>query len=270
MSAITVSLCVSTYNSPQALRLCLESVLLQTKMPDEILIGDDGSTAETKNLIESYKVRFNVPLIHVWQPDEGYRLAAARNNCFRIASGSYIIQIDGDLILEKRFIQDHVRFAQPNTFLCGSRSFITEQATAHLYQQNVLNWDFMKRRLIKSHNAFRFFPLAAIVYFFQRGLKQTRYVVGANMSFWKKDIMLVNGYNEDFTGWGKEDNDLAVRLFYAGVKIRFLKHAGIAYHLHHNDVSTSNLESNEQLLKNAEALKRFFVENGIKKVTNLQ
>jgi len=265
MSTTTVSLCVSTYNSPQALKLCLESILLQTKMPEEILIGDDGSTNETKDLVELYKTKFTVPLIHVWQPDDGYRLAASRNNCFRIATGDYIIQIDGDLILEKRFVKDHLRFAKPGTFICGSRSFMTKENTDDIYQQGVLNWNLIRSNLVKSHNAFRFYPLGLLMYWFQRGFNQTKYVIGANMSFWKRDLFLVNGYNEDFKGWGKEDNELSVRLWYAGIKIRFLKHMGITYHLEHNSASTVNLTSNELLLKNTQAQKHFRIKNGIQK-----
>ena len=73
------TLLISTYNRPDALRLCLLSAFRQTLLPDEILVGDDGSTEETAHLIEEMKQRSPVPLIHVWQEDKGFRLAAVRN-----------------------------------------------------------------------------------------------------------------------------------------------------------------------------------------------
>jgi glycosyltransferase involved in cell wall biosynthesis len=260
---LTISLCISTYNSPISLGLCLDSVLLQTRIPDEIIIGDDGSTEETKKLIECYKSKFKVPLVHCWHPDEGYRLAAARNNCFRSAKGSYLIQIDGDLILHNRFVNDHVEFAKPNTFLCGGRSLINKKATVSLQHQQSLDWNLITSNLSKSYNAFRSVSMALLVYLFKRGYRQTKYVIGANMSFWKHDLMRVNGYDENFKGWGKEDNDIAIRLFLAGTKVRFLKHAAITYHLDHSHRPVDNL--NVLLLENTYKSKSFFAKNGIVK-----
>ena len=55
------TLIISTYNRPEALSVCLDSVRFQTVMPDEVIVGDDGSTSETKDLIESFKKDFPVP-----------------------------------------------------------------------------------------------------------------------------------------------------------------------------------------------------------------
>ena len=262
---LTISLCVSTYNRPASLRLCLESILQQTIIPDEILIGDDGSTGDTRTLILEYINKVNVPLIHIWQPDEGFRLSAVRNNCFRKAKGNYLIQIDGDLVLEKRFVEDHIRFARPKTFLCGSRSLINDGRSKTLEQQGWINWDLVKPKMIHRSNAHRSLLFAYLIYSLRKGIHQTRYVLGSNMSFWREDLLFVNGYNEDFTGWGKEDNDIALRLVYAGIKIRFLRNVAISYHLDHAEPSTSNLTSNLLLLKETRDRKIFFAKNGIRK-----
>lgn len=85
---MTISLIISTYNRPDALRLCLLSVFAQSRMPDEIIIGDDGSRKETRQLIESMRQLSKIPILHVWQEDIGYRLAMARNKCVAAASNS--------------------------------------------------------------------------------------------------------------------------------------------------------------------------------------
>lgn len=53
MENIKTSLIVSTYNRPDALFLCLESIKRQKLLPDEVIVGDDGSTDETKEVIEN-------------------------------------------------------------------------------------------------------------------------------------------------------------------------------------------------------------------------
>ena len=105
-----VSLIVSTYNWPEALNLCLNSIRNQTLLPDEVIIADDGSTEETRILVEKHKQDFPVPLYHIWQADEVFQLSKIRNKAIAFSSREYIVQIDGDLILSPHFLGDHVAF----------------------------------------------------------------------------------------------------------------------------------------------------------------
>ena len=96
---MTVSLIISTYNWPRALYLCLDSVMQQTVMPSEILIADDGSGMSTRDVVKHFENISPVPVRHIWHEDNGFRLAAIRNKAIAASKGKYIIQIDGDLIL---------------------------------------------------------------------------------------------------------------------------------------------------------------------------
>src|SRR5690606_36112774 len=97
-----------TYNWPEALECCLLSVLKQKMLPGEVIIADDGSGEPTRQLINRFRQLCPVPLLHVWQPDEGFRLGKIRNKAIAAASGDYIIQTDGDIILHPLFIKDHM------------------------------------------------------------------------------------------------------------------------------------------------------------------
>ena len=74
-----VSLLIATYNWPEALSLVLESVQNQFVLPNEIIIADDGSKDETRQLIENFKRKTTIELHHIWQEDKGFRLAEIRN-----------------------------------------------------------------------------------------------------------------------------------------------------------------------------------------------
>ena len=126
---MTVSLIISTYNWPRALYLCLDSVMQQTVMPSEILIADDGSGMSTRDVVKHFENISPVPVRHIWHEDNGFRLAAIRNKAIAASKGKYIIQIDGDLILQRNFIQDHMLFAREGCFVTGSRGIITELLT---------------------------------------------------------------------------------------------------------------------------------------------
>lgn len=114
---IKTSLLISTYNWCEALNLCLNSVLQQSQQPDEIVIADDGSREDTKLIITEFSKKSSTPVIHVWHEDIGFRKTIILNKAIAKCSADYIIQIDGDLILHKHFIKDHIRFARANMFV---------------------------------------------------------------------------------------------------------------------------------------------------------
>ncbi|HQW45150.1 MAG: glycosyltransferase family 2 protein [Chitinophagaceae bacterium] len=264
MKAFSSSLVISTYNRPDMLRICFQGVLAQSVQPDEIIIADDGSGPATKQLVEEFTAKSPVPVLHVWQPDEGFQLAAIRNKSFAKASGDYIIQTDGDIILHKHFVKDHIRMAEKNTFISGARSLLDDgYSKAMIQKMEYSQPSFFSTHLGKRFNAFRNILLMYFNYFIQRGSKQYRYVLGANMAFWKSDLVKVNGYNEEFKGWGKEDNDLAARLCNAGIKLRFIKFGAVTFHLYHTEATRGNLTTNENLLQQTVDNKITFVSTGI-------
>lgn len=265
MPAQSCSLIVSTYNRPDALKCCLQSIVVQSQLPDEIIIADDGSGPETRQFVNLFKGTSPVPIVHVWQTDEGYQLAKIRNKAFTAATKEYIIQIDGDLILHRHFIQDHMRVAREGVFVSGSRVRIDETLTKDLTTGKVMPALIKQHsnHLSKKHNGVYSPVLCRMNYLLQVGKKNYKYVVGCNMAFWKKDLEKVNGYNEGFKGWGKEDNDLAVRLINAGVRLRFVKYGAIVYHLAHTIANLSSAPHNEQVLERSLKEKITFVPAGM-------
>ena len=95
---MTTALLITTYNAPRDLQLILNSVAAQSMQPDEIIIADDGSRDETRQMIESFRPTFGTRLKHIWQPDEGFRASAIRNKAIAAATADYLIMVDGDVI----------------------------------------------------------------------------------------------------------------------------------------------------------------------------
>lgn len=258
------SLCISTYNWPEALQACLQTVLRQTVLPSEIIIADDGSGPATREVIEAFQQKSPVPVKHIWQPDDGFRLAQIRNKAFAAAAYPYIIQIDGDLLLHPHYIADHMRAARPGTFLSGSRVMLAEPLSRQMLAAQGLQYpSLLSRQVTKKYNGLRCSLLSVVQRYVARGPQYYRYVLGCNMSFWRQDLLRVNGYNENFTGWGKEDNDIAIRLINAGVKLRMLKFGGIVYHLHHPQSDAARLRENEEALSHSLSAKITYIEKGM-------
>ncbi|NTV97643.1 MAG: glycosyltransferase [Chlorobiaceae bacterium] len=256
------SLVITTYNWPEALDLTLRSVFAQSELPDEIIVADDGSTGHTAELIESHRAKSGISLIHVWQEDRGFRAAASRNRAIAAASGEYIVIVDGDMILHRDFIRDHKKFALEGTFIQGSRVLISQANTSkRLRTRNtkVLWSEFgIENRIHAIHVSLLAQILASIN-------KKLHGIRSCNMSFFKEDCVRVNGFNEDFTGWGREDSEFAVRMINSGILRRNLKFSAIAYHLWHEENKRDSLPENDLLLEKALKEMAKFCQNGIDK-----
>ncbi|GHT77334.1 glycosyl transferase [Bacteroidia bacterium] len=257
-----VSLIVSTYNRPAALNLCLQSIACQLILPDEVIIGDDGSKEETRDLIRSFQETFPVPLIHVWQEDNGFRLAMSRNKAVAASHYEYIIEIDGDLILHRNFVADHLYFSRKGYYLKGGRVNLTEKFTNECCKKGRLpQINLFSNGLLRRINALHSLVLSR--YFSSRYKKNKVAGLGCNMSFWKEDYIRINGYDEFFEGWGGEDYDFASRMTNSGAKRLYLKFSGIVYHLWHNDLYMQNKEKNFGYYYDKRNEKAVWAEKGI-------
>ncbi|WP_392561348.1 glycosyltransferase family 2 protein [Orbus sturtevantii] len=244
----SVSLIVTTYNWPKALELVLLSIKTQSVLPNEVIIADDGSKQETRELIARYQKSFPIPLIHSWQEDLGFRLARSRNLAIAKSESDYIIMIDGDMILHRHFIRDHKLIAKPNYFVQGRRVILSELFTQMLFENNKTKISLFNTGVQNKLNAISCRLLAPIATKF---LSKNDYssVRGCNMAYWRNDVISINGYNEDFVGWGREDSEFVVRLLNNHIIRQDLRFGGVAYHLYHHENSRHNLDDNDQLLK---------------------
>ncbi|MFT4072478.1 MAG: glycosyltransferase family 2 protein [Dysgonamonadaceae bacterium] len=225
-----IALLISTYNWPQALGLILKAVKNQTRLPDVILIADDGSGAETQSLIKAFQAEISVPIQHVWQEDKGFRKAKILNKAVAATDADYILQIDGDCVPERHFVEDHIKNSEENCFLYGARASILRDFVAERINTGKTEFTLFSKGLKKKG---RILHIPFFAGFYKKHLSFSEKFRGCNFSFWRKDFLSVNGYNEDFEGWGLEDSDLAIRMTNNQVFSRRLRYCGIVFHLDH-------------------------------------
>ena len=231
-----VALIITTYNWPKALKMTLQSVLGQTRLPDEVLIADDGSSAKTAETVESFLRPSGLKWYHVWHEDREVRQSRIKNLAVRYSSAAYLIFVDQDVVLHEEFVADHLRMAEKGTFLQGKRVLLPARYTAEVLEKDSFApppiW---MGGLGNRKNAFRFPPLGRILAKpkpFEASLR------GCNLSMHKSDFFEVDGFDETFDGsWGREDSDICYRLFHKGVRVKNLWFLALQYHLHHRVVS---------------------------------
>ncbi|EOI5386314.1 glycosyltransferase [Campylobacter jejuni] len=246
----TCALIITTYNQKERLKLVLDSVKNLAFLPNEVLIADDGSKEDTARLIEEYQKDFPCPLKHIWQEDEGFRAAKSRNNAIKASKSEYIILIDGDMILEKDFVKNHLKFAKRKVILQGSRVILNKNESEEILKNNNYSLAFNKKGFKNQRSIF----LAKCVYKFskltKKFFKKSQLVKGSktcNMSFYKSDFEAIEGFNEKFIGWGREDSEFVARFLFNDGVFKRLKFNALAYHIYHEENSKNMLEINHQI-----------------------
>ncbi len=225
-----VSLIVTTYNRPDALSAVLESVRGQARLPDETIVVDDGSDERTAAVVRRFQC--TLPRVrHLWQEHDGFRPARMRNWGIAEADGDYLVLVDGDMVLHPRFVGDHAARASQGRYLQGVRLPLTERSTRAYLQRPFAVRPWHVDGLPKAKYLMRSETLAWI--FSTRPHSRLTRIHSCNQSFWRDDLLEVNGFDERCNGLGGEDADLCARLTSVGVLQLRLRFVALAYHLYH-------------------------------------
>jgi glycosyltransferase involved in cell wall biosynthesis len=244
-----LGLIINTWNQPDYLGRVLKAVARQSSIPNEVLLADDGSDERTRTVFAHWVANFPGSGTHVWQEHQGFRRARILNQAIAQAKSQYLVFLDGDTVPHPQFVSDHRRLARNRTFIQGHRALI-EKKGADWFGSG----DFARERrrallqcqLQGIKHAYRW-PRA-----WQRRRRDLRGIRGCNLAIWRDHLVQVNGYNEDFVGWGREDSELAVRLMNLNVERIDVRGWALCYHLWHPPASRTSVPANDELLAQAQ------------------
>ena len=245
---------VTTYNRPDALAAALDGFLRQDTRDFELIVADDGSTNDTRQLIAGYMARTPFALRHVWQEDRGFRAAAARNRALAACDADYVIFSDGDCVPPAHFVSRHLALAEHGCFLSGNRILLSESFTAHVLRRQVPIHEWGTLRWLAAwarRDVNRALPLLVLPDgdFRKRSPAQWEGVKTCNFSAWRADLTGINGFDESFSGWGLEDSDVVIRLIRAGIAHKSARFAVPVFHLWHREHDRSRLAENRRRLE---------------------
>lgn len=228
MQANQISVIVSTYERPTALQKVLSSLSHQTTLPGEIIVADDGSGPETRDMLAWAQKEFPVPLRHFRHEHDGFRKTIILNQCLVASRGTYLILLDGDCVPHLKFIADHAALAEAGHWVQGRRCFVRQRYYTDFSVEKTPIFQWMWEGRITGWAKGIRLPLPIIK-------RNTAYrgIIGCNMGLWREDVMAVNGFDEAYTAWGGEDSDLGARLYHLGRPRKFVYGRAIIYHLNH-------------------------------------
>ncbi|WP_299531267.1 glycosyltransferase family 2 protein [Ulvibacterium sp.] len=237
-SLSTVSVIISTYNKPEWLQKVLWGFQCQTYKDFEVVIADDGSGRETKELIEQIREKVSFPIHHVWQEDDGFQKCRILNKAIQATSTEYIIMTDGDCIPREDFVQVHYINKEPGYFISGGYYMLPMNISRaitlkDIEMQNCFNIQWLKEKGIpKTFKNNKLTAKGFISTLFNTFTPTNASWNGHNSSGWKKDILNVNGFDERMQ-YGGEDREFGERLFNFGVRSKQLRYSAVCVHLDH-------------------------------------
>lgn len=261
MTAPTCSIILTTHNNPRALELTLAGFMRQDAFaPDaaarfpllagqgyEIIIADDGSREDTRAMVRHLREVFGrevprVPIVHIWQPHRGvYGKPAIVNKAIVQAQGTYLIMADGDVIPRHDYVRTHLELRRPNGFLAGGDFRLSEAPAKALTIEDVRSGRVFSYAFLRSlgqvatRRRVKLWPRSLLTEAMDAvNISPARWS-GSNASCWKDLLLKVNGFDESFKSWGKDDTELGHRLWNAGARSRHVRHNAICLHIWHGE-----------------------------------
>lgn len=272
-----ISVIVATYNRPDALDAVLRSLSRQSDHNFEVLVADDGSGPDTGVVVGNWRSRLPRPIVHVWHPDNGFRLAEIRNRAILAATGGYCIFLDGDCLARPNFIAAHRGLARRGRFVTGNRLLMSQSLSEQTLKEKLEpeTWTLGKwRELRRARQINRLAPLFSLALGPLRDLRRQdwRGAQGCNLGIWRSDLVTVDGFEGSFSSWGREDSDILIRLMHAGLHRKDGRMATGVLHLWHPEADRSRLQENERLLAEVSSGNRVRAVQGLSalRVTNVQ
>lgn len=269
---ITIKTCViiSTYNNPQWLKLTLTGYESQTVMADEVIVADDGSGEETRQLVESFSGR--LPIKHVWHADRGFQKSEILNKAIKAAESDYLIFTDQDCIPRADLVETHKRMARKGTYLSGGYFKLTMPVSTQLTGEHVAGGMIFSPMWLLRHGQPFSYKLSKLTRsrimssILNALTPRPKTFNGCNSSCWREDAIKVNGFDEDMH-YGGQDYEFGLRLKNSRVKPTQIAYSTVALHLDHARPykNAEGVAANKQRIKMTEKEGKTWTNNGIVK-----
>ncbi|HEY8916759.1 MAG TPA: glycosyltransferase [Chitinophaga sp.] len=243
MDKYPISVIVPTYNRSQLLTYTLDSLLIQhtPKNIFEVIVADDGSSDNTKEVVESYKGQLNIK--YVYQEDKGYRPASARNLGIMNAEGAICFFVDAGVILSEDCVNAHIAIHSELGSQVAAIGYVYgfDQSGNTSIQETIIpanpaqtienlrsagiGLDIRERYYKRYNDRIDTLPAPWILFW------------TCNVSVSRRNLINIGCFDERYDGrWGCEDNDVGIRLWQRGVKIHLCRKAASIHFPHEKNM----------------------------------
>jgi glycosyltransferase involved in cell wall biosynthesis len=229
-----IAVLISSFERPGHLRRVLASVAAQRGVQGafEVVVTDDGSGDQTHRLVRQFAASVSFPVCLTTHPHDGFQLARCRNEGTAASTAPYLLFLDGDCILPPDHLRTHLDRRRAGYAMAGYYIYLSREISAALSEQEVREGLFRRQTSLVQRLDVKWRHLRAAFYSAIGDARRPK-LLGGNLGISRDDYERVNGYDENFRGWGCEDDDLRLRLRAAGVGVASISWWTNTYHLWH-------------------------------------
>ncbi len=232
------SVIFTTYNHPKWLEKTLWGFAAQSWRDFEIIVADDGSGDETRDVVDRARQEMEIPVQHIWQEDDGFQKCRILNKAIVASRGDYLIFTDGDCIPHPNFVRNHVELAEPNTMLSGGYFKLPLEVSRAITREDIERGNCTRPDWLLSHGV-PFTPKITKLYSHRvygailDALTITHATWnGHSSSTWKEHVVATNGFDERMQ-YGGQDREFGERLMNLGIKAKQVRYRCSCVHLDH-------------------------------------
>jgi radical SAM protein with 4Fe4S-binding SPASM domain len=244
-----VSVIIPTYNRKDILKITLDAIFQQDYSNFEVIVVDDGSNDGTRELVKEYDLKY------YFQEDKGFRVGQARNLGGLKANGEILIFLNDDIIAKSDLISNYVKSLGRNDVVLGyTAAYFCDEDYDLDEIKGIVKEDINglnELRIIKEFRHDAFFG-------------NDKYVNGNNWGSLVatnfgvlKEVFLKENFNEEFVGWGVEDEELGYRLFKGDYRVKFDKDC-VGFHMPHMEEELVGIYTDEKVDRMLNNFKKFY------------
>ena len=259
------SIIIGTHNDADILESTLAALAVQSFRNFELVLADDGSSQDYAPVLTSWAQRFAHGIQHVTHEKRGFRKTRILNRAIHVSRFEPLIVMDMDCLPHRDFVRNHLSFLKPGIVITGRRTHISPEVvppSAKILEgglgfapARLLSlWLRGKARIIEH-------GFVSPILYESSNLR----LHGSNFSVCRSDLVAVNGFNEEFEGWGKEDSELGLRLQFSGARIRNLRNKVIQFHRMHSRLPADN-PGNDSIFERTKAERTIRARAGIAEI----
>jgi len=256
----SISVIISSYNQNKSLTEILSRLANSSSQINEVIVADDGSTPLLKDNPDFVINKQIQKFTFLHHEDRGFRKCKILNEAIKASSSNYIVFLDGDCLPHKHFVRDHFALAEKGNFVQGRRCFVRQDKVGCLLEGRT-----SLKRLILSGKVSGLLKSIRLPAPYIKYNKTMYGLLGCNLGVWRDNLIKINGFDEDYEGWGREDSDLCARLYNTGISRKMVYGRALVYHLNHPENDRGNLIRNDKLLKEVLSSGKTRCANGITK-----
>jgi glycosyltransferase involved in cell wall biosynthesis len=239
------SIIIGTYNDASIIEATLAAFAVQSFSDFELVLANDGSSQNYVPILEAWAPRFVHGIQHATHEKYGFRKTRILNRAIHVSRFERLIVIDMDCLPHRDFVRNHLSYLKPGTVINGRRTHISPEIVPSPAEilENGLGFGPAKLFRLWLQGKARIVEHGFVSPLFYESSNLRLH--GSNFSVCRSDLVAVNGFNEEYEGWGKEDSDLGLRLQFSGVRIRNLRNKVIQFHRMHSRLPADNPRNDE-------------------------